>query len=135
MESIFGFVPGDPGRFSGVVHIHGSDAGISTGHQVPSSIPVVVCLELAPGRYSMYDFEVVDDDGLLFLSKGTESWWFQAVERSGLSPQVVELCAGMGGMGIGCSFLGGCPVVAVDHNTLAVEHLKANDHGLGLQLD
>eukprot|EP00438_Fugacium_kawagutii_P005625 Skav235143 [mRNA] locus=scaffold1072:54894:59036:- [translate_table: standard] len=41
----------------------------------------------------------------------------------------------MGGMGIGCAFLGGHTKVAVDHNQLAVEHLRANLSCTVLQAD
>ena len=52
-----------------------------------------------------------------------------------LSPHLVDLCAGMGAMSIGPQFLGCEPMVAVDWNPLAIEHLRANHPGTVLHLD
>lgn len=136
MAHIFGYAPGDPpGSFTGVVQIHEMVDGLSLGCQIPFMTPVMVELPLAPGRYSLYDYVVTADDGILYVSPSDESWHLRTADRASLSPKLLELCAGMGGMGIGCTFLGGVPTVAIDHSTLATEHLKANNHGTVLQLD
>lgn len=53
----------------------------------------------------------------------------------GLLPDIVELCAGSGGMGVGAAFTGGRVAVSVDINGLSTQHLTANLHGEALQLD
>ena len=50
-------------------------------------------------------------------------------------PDIVELAAGTGSMGIAASFLGGRPRVCVDHNGLACSLLKHHCHGQVLQRD
>eukprot|EP00438_Fugacium_kawagutii_P000487 Skav216947 [mRNA] locus=scaffold3396:193301:197611:+ [translate_table: standard] len=90
---------------------------------------------LSPGRHSFYDFKVTFDGDIVFLCPGSESWHCQVSDRTELSHEVLELCAGMGGMGVGSMFLGGLPKVAVDHNALAADHLRRNAHGQVLQLD
>ena len=71
------------------------------------------------------------------ISPQTEaSWWTQVSAESGeLSPSILELCAGVGGMGVGASFLGGVPILAVDSNGLSCSHLTNHAHGEVLQLD
>lgn len=72
----------------------------------------------------------------MIISATDASWWCQGPgPQAKLSPKLLELCAGFGGMGIGATFLGGTPWVSVDSNSLSVEHLRANGHGHVLQLD
>ena len=47
----------------------------------------------------------------------------------GLLPDIVELCAGSGGMGIGAAFTGGQVRVSVDIQRLSTQQLEANHHG------
>ena len=64
------------------------------------------------------------------------TWWeASSSSTSSLSPWLLELCAGFGGMGIGASFLGGLPGISVDWNSASAEHLRRNGHGQVLQLD
>lgn len=136
MAYLFGFSPSDVGsKFTGVVQIHETVDGLSMGHQLPDRTPVIVCMSLDPGRWTLYDFIALIDDGLLSLSACSAAWWLRVEDHHRLSPGVLELCAGMGGMGIGSAFLGGDVRVAVDHNQLVAEHLRANSHGTVLQLD
>eukprot|EP00435_Cladocopium_sp_Y103_P037958 s173_g10.t1 len=124
--------------FEGVIHVEGcTDDGMSTGYHVPSHTPVLVLHPvLRQGRVTLYDFVFHSCDDLLIISASETSWWcFGPTETASLSPKLLELCAGLGGMGIGASFLGGIPWVSVDCNQLAVEHLRANGHGTVLQLD
>eukprot|EP00438_Fugacium_kawagutii_P036700 Skav200932 [mRNA] locus=scaffold2433:372726:376943:+ [translate_table: standard] len=67
----------------------------------------------------------VDDRTLCISSNGAAS----------LSPQILELCSGFGGLGIGAAFLGGEPFVSIDWNDLACDHLRLNAHGKVIQYD
>ena len=126
-----------PGCFTGVLSISSISNGLSNGVMIPSQIPVVVCHPFpACGRVSVYEYLIEEDDGITFLTCSAEAWWRMApVLDDGLSPDLLELCAGTGAMGHGASFLGGRVQVAVDHNELACQHLLANQHGTVLQLD
>ena len=124
-------------RFTGVLFISSISDGLSYGYMIPSLIPVVVCHPFPLcGRVSLYEYLIEEDDGITFLTRTTEAWWRMAPDqREELSPNLLELCAGTGAMGHGASFLGGQVHVAVDHNDLACQHLRANQHGTILQLD
>ena len=124
-------------RFTGVLFISSISDGLSYGYMIPSLIPVVVCHPFPLcGRVSLYEYLIEEDDGITFLTRTTEAWWRMAPDqREELSPNLLELCEGTGAMGRGASFLGGQVHVAVDHNDLACQHLRANQHGTILQLD
>ena len=93
-------------------------------------------LELPLGIISIYDFSVVGVDEHVFLRVTEESFWSSTnCKPTCLSDSIVELCAGVGGMGVGAAFLGGQTVLSVDFNGLSCKHLHANQHGQVLQLD
>eukprot|EP00438_Fugacium_kawagutii_P027064 Skav214855 [mRNA] locus=scaffold16:296995:306518:- [translate_table: standard] len=136
MESLFGGCSDDSGYYDGVVLIHEVSDGLAMGHMLPSLVPVVVSgAALTPGKHTLYDFSFTLDDGICFLGSQSTSWSIETTAAADLSPQILELCAGLGGMGIGSVFLGGSPKVSVDKCRLSVEHLRANTHGHVLQLD
>ena len=111
--------------------------GMSMGTNQFDQRSVWICnVELPLGTISVYDFVVVEVDDHIFLRCGEGSHWQRSgTELSGLSDAVLELCAGVGGMGVGASFLGGSPILSVDSNELSCKHLRANDHGTVLKLD
>ena len=78
-------------------------------------------------RYSCYDLQVDTDLGLLHVTK--DSWITQVTPTDAFSPNVIELCAGSGSMGVGASFVGAQVLAAMEINPLALRHLRANRHG------
>ena len=85
--------------------------------------------QLPVSRVTIYDLLVVEvqASGMIHASLDEKTRWFEATASSDvLSPLILEVFAGCGGMGIGASFVGGVPVVSVDHNHLSVAHLEAN---------
>ncbi|CAL1135067.1 unnamed protein product, partial [Cladocopium goreaui] len=108
---------------------------LTTGGPRPS--PVMVINKIIPlCTVSIYGFLNHGMDDFLYLQAGEASWLCSInVSEQDLSPLILELCAGMGGMGIGASFLGGMPSLSIDSNELACCHLMANSHGKVLKLD
>ena len=120
----------------GVLSISSHEDGTSHGFCPIASLPVLVLGKILPfGILSVYDFVKVAHDDIIYLSCTAESWWCLSTGSSGdLSPKLLELGAGIGGMGTG-SFLKGYPVVSVDINPLACTHLERNSHGTVLRMD
>ena len=122
--------------FTGVIRVTTWCDGSSIGQRVPSNEPyMVIGLVLPEGNVSLYGFQKGDVDDSVYLHPAEDSWWFCHAPQLDLSPRLLELCAGVGGMGVGASFAGGIPFVSVDHNGLSCSHLNANHHGEILQLD
>ena len=104
--------------------------------RLPDKTAVLVLGCLPIGRLTIYDAVVADIGDLLVLTLNDATQWHLVdSQRHGLSPKILELCAGCGGMGVGASYMGGQVVVAVDHNDLSTSHLMANNHGQVLKLD
>ena len=111
--------------------------GMTIGVNKASKQPVwIYDVELPLGTVCIFDFKVVGADEHVFLRPTDESHWSLVTSKPNcLSDSVLELCAGVGGMGVGASFLGGRTVLSVDFNGLSCKHLNANNHGKVLQLD
>ena len=97
----------------------------------------ILGLTLPWGRVTVYGMTVmVGSSGSLQLHHTEHTWWQQAhFDPQHLSPAILELAAGFGGMGIGVAFLGGQPTVSIDITELSVAHLKANQHGQAYKID
>ena len=123
--------------FEGKLLITSHVDGSSIRHRIPCSSPVMVINKIIPwGTVSIYGFLNHGMDDFLYLQAGEASWLCSINgSEQDLSPLILELCAGMGGMGIGASFLGGMPSLSIDSNELACCHLMANSHGKVLKLD
>ena len=136
VSHIFGSALTDP-LFTGKLLITSHVDGSSIGRRIPCSSPIMILDEVIPlGTISVYGFLPLDKDDFLYLRVPKTSWWLAAdTQIKDFSPLVLELCARMGGMGIGAACLGGIPCLAVDFNSLACQHLEANSHGQVLQLD
>eukprot|EP00435_Cladocopium_sp_Y103_P031943 s1553_g8.t1 len=135
-SSIFGSSLDVTAGFHGKLLITTICDGSSIGQRVPCDSPImVVGSELPLGLVAVYDMVMIGQDDFIYLRSEASSWWTLLGDSGDLSPKLLELCAGAGGMGIGASFLGGIPHVAVDFNSLACVHLNANSHGTVLQLD
>jgi len=101
---IFGTSPGDS-HFDGKLHITSHLDGAAVGHRIPCCSPVLILDQAVPlGIVSLYGFQTVGRDAFLSLPALESSRWCSIdVSQRDLSPQILELCAGMGGMGIGAS--------------------------------
>ena len=137
--SLLGLSDPTPGfSVDGVVDIISVEDRGSLGRWLPGFEEVEIlgsCLPL--GRLSIYGM-LIHEVGEKYIQATLtqDAWWaiYQATD-SELTPAILELCAGFGGMGIGAGFLGGKPVVSVDFTELACSHLRANHHGQVLHLD
>eukprot|EP00435_Cladocopium_sp_Y103_P059762 s55_g21.t1 len=136
VQSIYGSSWEDP-LFTGVVEIHGHTGDVSVGHRIPCSTPTILCQAEVPyGRHSLYDFDQSYEGGILLLKSTPTSWQCQAPGKpDGLSPNIIELCAGVGGMGLGAEYLGGRACASVDWSSISVDHLRVNTKGHVFQLD
>ena len=116
--------------FTGVIRVSTWCDGSSIVQRVPSNEPyMVIGLVLPEGNVSLYGFQKGDVDDFVYLHPAEDSWWFCHTPQLDLSPRLLELCAGVGGMGVGASFAGGIPFVSVDSNELSCSYLNANHHG------
>ena len=87
-------------------------------------------------RISLFDYQVHSGGNLICLTCTTTSWMRRASSlEKGLLPDVVELYAGSGGMGLGAIFPGGQVKVSVDFNVSATQHVEANNYNHVKQLD
>lgn len=93
---------------------------------IPSDVP--------RGLFTLYEALVRETEPII-LGLDSLSCLIPYDPNEGFSPTVKEICAGMGGMGLGCSFLGGQVLASLDCSSLACEHLIRNDHGLVLCRD
>ena len=112
------------------------DDSSTMGIRIPCGAPMCIFSHLPLGKISIYDAKVQATEDINFLAITEDTWWHHAEnDGSALSPTILELCAGAGGMGIGAHYLGGQVKVAVDNNDLSVDHLQINKHGEVLKLD
>ena len=85
-------------------------------------------------RFTAFGLQV-SSDSLTDLAFVEASRAFSTPRPLTFCPDLVELAAGTGSMGIAASFLGGIPRVSIDHNGLACSLLQHHSHGQVLQRD
>ena len=112
--------------FTGVVlakHVY--EEGITECEILGTELTVMAHLMLQTGhRYTLY-FYKVDADGS--LSHTPESVLVHLAEATQHSfGEVKELCAGIGGIGLGLAAGGAKVIAAMDINALAIRHLQMN---------
>ena len=78
------------------------------------------------GTVTCYGVTVIDNDPTTVEVDHTKMFEASQVDTSFFGREIVELCAGAGAMGHAIEQLGGKVAVAIDQNSLAYEHLRAN---------
>lgn len=139
VPSFLGLVDPTPGsQVDGVVDIVSVTDDRSMGSWVPGDAEVEIWGRQLPlGRLSIYGMQIsAVSDTYIKVTLAPDAWWAisQATDTI-LTPAILELCAGLGGMGMGAAFLGGRPSVSVDITELSCAQLRANHHGHVIQLD
>ena len=124
-------LPGKIGeRFSGVFQFERSlGDDLMEVSLVGANLQILIPWLPCQGRFTIYDAVILETEPL-FLSLDDQSIY---VPHEGCSDsfQVKEVCAGIGGLGIGATLMG-IPVTAVlDCSSLACAHLRLNQSGKG----
>ena len=86
------------------------------------------------GTFTVYGAVVMETEPLL-LGLDEHSLVVPYVPLEGFNHQVKEICAGMGGIGLGRQLLHGTVLASLDNSTLSCEHLRLNQHGHVLHRD
>ena len=82
-----------------------------------------------PWHFTVHGARVRADEGRRILEVDFEAQVLAHVKGRPFTPYLLELCAGMGAMGLGPMHLGAIPLVRIDSNKLVEAHLKRNQHG------
>eukprot|EP00435_Cladocopium_sp_Y103_P055731 s456_g18.t1 len=121
--------PGSSGeRFAGVFRGQRQANDIFFATLVGTELEVMFLEPIPEGTFSIYD-ALVEDTSPCILRVDSKTLVVPIHQSSDFQLTIKELCAGMGGIGLGCSFLGGQVVASMDHSPLACEHLELNRHG------
>ena len=113
--------------FTGVIEVDQGDTG-EICHLVGYDRLVKIDSVLPSGKHTVYGFQVGALDPLVLLGTQTSKVVTHVnLDDSKIVP-VIELCAGMAGIGMGLTYLGCKVVVAMDCNEYACRHLRSN-HG------
>ena len=113
--------------FTCVVRIEQCDPG-GKGRLVGYDGSVEIDVVLDAGIHTVYCFLVTALDPLTLQQTRHSSIVSHVAPGSCSSPAVIELCAGMAGIGMGLSYLGCRVVAAMDRTAYACKHLRQN-HG------
>ena len=84
--------------------------------------------EIPQGKFTIYDALVLESEPII-LGIDSNSLVVPYSTPGGDQLLMKELCAGMGGIGLGLLPLGGKIVAALDSSALACKHLQLNQHG------
>eukprot|EP00438_Fugacium_kawagutii_P028090 Skav211003 [mRNA] locus=scaffold1610:94452:115803:- [translate_table: standard] len=124
--------PGQP--FSGVFHrLEQIDEKLTRALEIGRQMQVLLDgVEWVAEVLTIHHLILVDSDLCLFGSSA-HTLAIPCVDSPAFSPEIVELCAGMGSMGTGPSFVGGRVIASVDSSPLACSHLTRNQHGQVIQ--
>jgi hypothetical protein len=86
------------------------------------------------GIFTVYDAMICESEPLI-LRMDSQSCLISHDPMKGFDHTIKEVCAGMGGLGLGCSMVGGKILASLDCSSLACEHLMRNHHSLILCRD
>ena len=78
------------------------------------------------GKHTLYFVQIDQVDPVVLLPTSESKSVLIPTASLSQNLRIKELCSGMGGIGIGLSFIGFQVVAACDHNSLACRHLAAN---------
>ena len=92
---------------------------------VGTSLTVLFVGTSLPDLFAGYEVMVVDDEPCI-LGCGDQTRIVPLNESRDFNSKIVEICAGTGGIGLGCSQLNGHVVASLDINPLACEQLRLN---------
>ena len=120
--------PADGGCFAGVISTFGAADGC-TGWVVGSQEPCVVLLSIPVDAFStLFGFQVVGMNPLrLQPTKDSKVLVHQPADLDSCT-KVAEVCAGLGGIGIGASQVGFSPMAFLDKNELCCSFLRRFGH-------
>ena len=139
MLKIMGKPPDTPGQLADDVYqvSKPNEAGMISLRRLRDQQHLVLLGHaLAPGKITIYGGKIVEHEGTLALSLGSDAEWFYHRETNEkLAPFFLELCAGFGGMGMGAAFLGFKSAACVDWTSLSTQHLGKNTEAPVLRLD
>ena len=97
---------------------------------------VLLCIsQWSQELLSVLNLTVCDLDMMLFGTNSQNVVLEVTKDPSSFSPNLVDLCSGMGALSIGPLFMGAEIKVCVDSNALACQHLRKNQHGVVLHHD
>ena len=86
------------------------------------------------GTFTVYEAVVLETEPI-FLGLDERSKVVPYVPIDGFNNKVKEICAGMGGIGLGCMLLHGQVLASLDCSALSCMHLQLNQHGHVLHRD
>ena len=127
--------PGIEGsRFSGVFNWKGNVADLHEVVMLGTDRHMLFTSPVPLGTFTVYGAVVMETEPLL-LGLDEHSLVVPYVPLEGFNHQVKEICAGMGGIGLGCQLLHGTVLASLDNSALSCEHLRLNQHGHVLHRD
>ena len=122
-------LPGSKGtRFAGTFFGAHKDGDIFFAVLRGTGVKMAFLHEVPDHEFSIYDAIVVESDPC-FLGIDHETKIIPHVVPDGFQLTIKEICAGMGGIGLGSQSLGGQVIASLDHTPLACAHLRRNGHG------
>ena len=92
---------------------------------VGTSCTVLIVGDSMPSYFAGYELKVLEAEPCI-LGRCDQTRMVPLNESREFNSKIVELCAGTGGMGVGCSQLNGQVVASLDFNSLACEQLRLN---------
>ena len=93
-----------------------------------TDLMVLFTSEVPDGCFTIYD-AVVEDTEPVLLVLDSKSIVVPFNPDRDFQLNIKEICAGMGGIGLGVSFMNGNIAASLDSSSLACEHLLLNRHG------
>lgn len=121
--------PGTAGsRFAGVFQRRRGLGDLFEAVLLGTDLMVLFTSEVPDGCFTIYD-AVVEDTEPVLLVLDFKSIVVPFDPDRDFQLNIKEICAGMGGIGLGVSFMNGNIVASLDSSSLACEHLLLNRHG------
>ena len=122
-------LPGGVGqRFSGVFDDAMMSGDLCNARWLGADQRLVFTAPLPMGKFTIYEAVVLETDPCI-LCIDSQTMIVPHAPKVGFHWEIKEICAGMGGIGLGSRSFGGTIVASLDCNELACQHLKLNQHG------